>query len=432
MPTKGAGGLLSVADALSGVLSPLKPLAAETIPTTQSIGRVLAETAVSGLDMPAADLSSMDGYAVRAADCLTAGTRLTRIGESAAGHPFSGNIGPGETIRIFTGAYLPAGADAIILQEDAIATAESDGATITITEPATAGRFIRPVGLDAKKGAPLLPAGTRITARAMALLLAAGQIDIAVRRKPVIGILSTGDELVPPGLPLAPGQITSSNAAYLMAFVAASGGTPVDLGIAKDRPGAALYAVRNTPQPLDFILTTGGASVGTHDHIATDLNTTDLNTKNPKNSGAKESGTILGFWKIAMRPGKPLISGAIDGIPLLGLPGNPVSSAICALVFLRPVIATMTGDITTATATDALIPAELAHDLPANDKRQDYLRAIITYRPGAIPLVTPAAKQDSSMIGVLATATALLVRLPFDPARKTGDTVSIMLYPDTL
>ena len=427
MPTKGAGGLLSVADALSGVLSPLTPLAVETIPTTQSIGRVLAETAVSGLDMPAADLSSMDGYAVRAADCLTAGTRLTRIGESAAGHPFSGTIGQGETIRIFTGAYLPAGADAIILQEDVIATAESDGATITITEPATAERFIRPVGLDAKKGAPLLPAGTRITARAMALLLAAGQIDVTVRRKPVIGILSTGDELVPPGLPLAPGQITSSNAAYLMAFVVASGGTPVDLGIAKDRPGAALYAIRNTPQPLDFIVTTGGASIGTHDHIAT-----DLNTKNPKDSGANESGTILGFWKIAMRPGKPLISGAIDGIPLLGLPGNPVSSAICALVFLRPAIATMTGDITTATAKDALIPAELAHDLPPNDKRQDYLRAIITYRPGAIPLVTPAAKQDSSMIGVLATANALLVRPPFDPARTTGDTVSIMLYPDTL
>lgn len=419
MPHEQRPRLLPVADALDSLLSPLSPTSTETIAVTDSVGRVLAQDAVSRLDLPPAAVSAMDGYAIRAADGATSGASVTRIGESAAGHPFTGTLGPGEAVRIFTGAIVPDGADSIILQEDVTASGEQDGATITLNSPAIAGKFIRPAGLDATVGSALLPAGTLITARGMALLLASGHTQITVQARPHIGILSTGDELVRPGDDLAPGQIISSNAAYLAAFVTACGGIPVDLGIAADRAGAALAAVRATPLPLDFIVTTGGASVGTHDHIATDLESTDA--KSP-------SGTALSFWKIAMRPGKPLISGAIDGIPLLGLPGNPVSSAICALVFLRPAMARMTGTTTALTS----CPAELATDLADNDHRQDYLRVTVTYRDGHPPLVTPAPKQDSSMISVLARCNALAVRPPFDPARKAGDTITILPYPDGL
>jgi len=402
--------LLPVAEALARITAPLTAGSSETIQLNEAIGRVLANDLISQLDLPPEPVSSMDGYGVRSSDCVAIGTKLTRIGESAAGHPFVKSVNSGETVRIFTGAIVPPDVDSIILQEDVDAEAEADGAVITINEPASKGKFIRPAGLDTTKGAIVAEAGTKINARVMAIALATGHTSVDVHKKPRIGILSTGDELVLPGETPALGQVISSNAAYLTAFVTACGGEPVDLGIAADRPGALLEAVRATTMQLDMIVTTGGASVGVHDHIAGDL------------------AQNIDFWKIAMRPGKPLISGAVDDIPLIGLPGNPVSSAVCALVFLRPAIAKLSGrDIVPEP-----IQGVLDCDLPANDQREDYLRVRLTYRDNDVPLISPAPKQDSSMISVLANADALAIRPPFDPARTAGDPLSLLLFPDGL
>ena len=310
-------------------------------------------------------------------------------------------------MRIFTGAVVPQGADTIILQEDVSAESEDDGARITISEVPKHGQFIRPAGLDVSKGDLILHAGTVMSARLIALAVSAGHSEISVWRRPHVGILSTGDELVRPGEIPGAGQIISSNATYLAAFVEACGGIPVDLGIARDRPGEMLACVRAAPAPLDLVITTGGASVGTHDHIVSDLNS---------------AGTELGFWKIAMRPGKPLIHGRIDDIPLLGLPGNPVSSAVCANIFLRPAVARLSG----ADHQPQMIEARLGIDLAENDRRQDYLRSVLAYDGNGRPVVTPAKKQDSSMISVYAGANALVVRPPFDPPKTAGDTVMVM------
>lgn len=408
MPNDGKPpALLPVDDALARILDGLQPGCVEDCQLADAIGRILAKDITSKLSLPPAPVSSMDGYAVRAPDCGDVGISLTRIGESAAGHPWTGTLGAGQAVRIFTGAILPDGADSIILQEDVTATDEADGAIITIHEPAQCGQFIRPAGLDVKAGDVILKQGSLVSARSLSLAASAGHASLPVWRQPHVGILSTGDELVLPGEAPGPGQIVSSNAIYLAAFVRASGGVPIDLGIARDRAGAMLTCVRNAPVPLDLIVTSGGASVGTHDHIVSDL---------------AEAGSELGFWKIAMRPGKPLIHGRIDGIPLVGLPGNPVSSAVCATVFIRPAIAALGGHNHHPT----VISAELTCDLKANDRRQDYLRAILEYDIDGMPLVTPARKQDSSMVSIFAQASALIIRPPFDPALEAGARVTVM------
>jgi len=402
-----AGGpqpLLAVDEARRRVIDGLAPTTSESLPLSDAMGRVLASDVSARLSLPPAAVSAMDGYAVRSGDCSAVGATLQRIGESAAGRPWNGSVAPGTAVRIFTGAVVPDGADTIVLQEDVTAESETDGARITISEVPRHGQFIRPAGLDVSKGDLILRAGTVMSARLIALAVSAGHADISVWRRPHIGILSTGDELVRPGEIPGAGQIISSNATYLAAFVEACGGIPVDLGIARDKAGKMLACVRAASAPLDLVITTGGASVGTHDHIVSDLNS---------------AGTELGFWKIAMRPGKPLIHGRIDGIPLLGLPGNPVSSAVCATIFLRPAVARLGG----TEHAPQMISATLATDLAENDRRQDYLRAVLTYDGDGRPVVTPAKKQDSSMISVYAGANALVVRPPFDPPKTAGDTV---------
>jgi molybdopterin molybdotransferase len=399
--------LLPVAEALARILQDLAPSETESCDLRDVRGRVLATDIAARLSLPPAAVSAMDGYAVRAADCPAPGARLTRVGESAAGTPWNGKVGVAEAVRIFTGAVVPEGADTILLQEDVSATDETNGATITINEVPRDGQFIRPAGLDVTAGDIILVAGTMMSARLIALAISAGHTEVSVWHRPHVGILSTGDELVVPGGTPGPGQIISSNATYLSSFVAACGAVPVDLGIARDRPGDMLACVRGATTQLDLIVTSGGASVGTHDHIVNDLSA---------------SGTELGFWKIAMRPGKPLIHGHIDDIPLIGLPGNPVSSAVCANVFLRPAIARLSG----GNHTPQMISARLSHDLKANDQRQDYLRATLAYDEQGQPLVTPAQKQDSSMISVYAGANALLVRPPHDAPRQAGDMVMVM------
>ena len=408
MPTRQdaakAQPLLAVDEARRRVIDGLAPTTSESLPLSDAMGRVLASDVSARLSLPPAAVSAMDGYAVRSDDCAAVGTPLRRIGESAAGRPWTGRLEPGTAVRIFTGAVVPDGADSIVLQEDVTAESETDGARITLSEVPRHGQFIRPAGLDVSKGDLILRAGTVMSARLIALAVSAGHAEISVWRRPHIGILSTGDELVRPGEMPGAGQIISSNATYLAAFVEACGGIPVDLGIARDKAGEMLACVRAAPAPLDLVITTGGASVGAHDHIVSDLNS---------------AGTELGFWKIAMRPGKPLIHGRIDDIPLLGLPGNPVSSAVCANIFLRPAVARLGG-------TDhepQMIRATLASDLAENDRRQDYLRAVLTYDADGRPVVTPAKKQDSSMISVYAGANALVVRPPFDPPKTAGDPV---------
>ena len=433
--------LLPVDQALARILEGLPRTAIEHLPLERAHGRILAAPLASRLTLPEQDVSAMDGYAVNAADChalISADNSeqgqitLTRIGESAAGHPWAGRLGSGEAVRIFTGAVVPDGADTIILQEDVTASAEQDGASIILTEAPITGRFIRTAGLDVKAGTQILPAGTPLSARALALALSTGHAEAAFYARPRVGILSTGDELVSPGETPGPGQIISSNAAYLAAFVAACGAIAVPLGIARDQPGAMLASVRSVRDaqgvgdgPLDLIVTTGGASVGVHDHIVSDLEaTTTTNT----NDTATSPKSALDFWKIAMRPGKPLIYGRVDGIPLLGLPGNPVSSAVCALIFLRPSILHMAG----GAPDETLLTARLATPLAANDQRQDYLRARLSHDGDDLPLITPFDRQDSSMISVLSRSDALLVRPPFDPARAIGDLVTALPIPPRL
>ena len=408
MPTdNNAKALLPVDEARARILDGLVPGGTERCALADAIGRVLASDVASRLSLPPEAVSAMDGYAARHCDCQTIGTTLTRIGESAAGRPWDGSLAAGETVRIFTGAVVPDGADCIILQEDVDADSENDGAAITIKEVPGSGQFIRPVGLDVTAGDIVLTAGTTMSARLISLATSAGHTEVSVWHRPRIGVLSTGDELVLPGGAPERGQIISSNATYLAAFIRACGAVPVDLGIARDRPGAMLEQVRAAPTSLDMVVTTGGASVGTHDHIVSDLEST---------------GTELGFWKIAMRPGKPLLHGRIDGIPLLGLPGNPVSSAVCANIFLRPAIARLSGGV----HQPQLIAATLTADLRENDQRQDYLRSSLSYDEDGAARVTPARKQDSSMISIFAHADALIVRPPFDQPKSAGEQVLVM------
>lgn len=399
--------LLPVDDARARILEGLVPGDAERCALAEAMGRVVASDVASRLSLPPEAVSAMDGYAIRVADCQTVGATLTRIGESAAGRPWDGRLGPGQAVRIFTGAVVPDGADGIILQEDVEAGSETDGAVITVNEVPRDGKFIRPAGLDVTAGDIILTAGTVMSARLISLATSAGHTDISVWRRPHIGVLSTGDELVLPGDVPERGQIISSNATYLAAFIRACGAVPVDLGIARDRAGAMLEQVRAASLPLDMVVTTGGASVGTHDHLVSDLSS---------------AGTELGFWKIAMRPGKPLLHGRIDGIPLLGLPGNPVSSAVCANIFLRPAIAQLSG----SKHRPQMIAAELTEALRENDQRQDYLRSSLRYGEDGRARVTPARKQDSSMISIYANADALIVRPPFDAAKSAGDQVMVM------
>ena len=402
--------LLPVDQALAAILALLPQTNTTTKPLDKALGFTLAEDLVAVLTLPPQAVSAMDGYAVRAADVTSFPCKLTRIAESAAGHPWTGKIVAEQAVRVFTGAAIPDGADTIVIQEDVDPVAEQDNVEITVRSAEITGRYIRPAGLDISAGQVILPAGTLLSARAIGLAIAAGLTHASVRLRPRVGVLSTGDELVSPGQLPTPGQIISSNASFLANFLSTCGAEAINLGIARDVPGAMLDAVRRSSK-LDLVVTTGGASVGMHDHIVSDLGSSGQNA--------------LHFWKIAMRPGKPLISGNVDGIPLIGLPGNPVSTAVCALVFLRPAIAHMAGG--TASSLQFLMP--LAVDLGINDQRQDYIRAKIIIKDD-VQVILPAPRQDSSMMSVLATSNALIVRPPFDRAKATGEFVSVFLIPD--
>ena len=413
----GKPALLAVDDALAAIIATLPHTGTNLLPLSDALGYTLAEDLAARLTLPPQAVSAMDGYAVRGEDVSSVPCQLTRIAVSAAGHPWFGAINEGQAVRVFTGAALPDGADTIVIQEDVDPVAEENGINITVRNAEPVGRYIRPAGLDVTKGQIILRAGTQLSARAIGLASAAGLTEAVVSLRPRIGVLSTGDELVNPGTIPGPGQIISSNASFLRGFVAASGAEVVDLGIVRDASGAMLSAVRSAKN-LDLVVTTGGASVGVHDHIVSDLN----------DSG----GSRLNFWKIAMRPGKPLISGTVDGIPLIGLPGNPVSTAVCALVFLRPAIAHMTRDSRIGFGSiDHIFKVPLGVALEANDHRQDYIRANLQDSANG-QIILPASRQDSSMLSVLATANALIVRPPHDLAKRAGEMVDVLQIPALL
>ena len=395
--------MIAVEEAVERIVAAFAPLAAERVAIGDAAGRVLAEDALALANQPPDAVSSMDGYALRAADATQPGATLRVVGSAPAGHPYAGSIGAGETVRIFTGGVVPNGADAIVIQEDAT----GHGDTVTFAVAAQAGRHIRAAGLDFKAGETLVNSGQRLSARDLSLIAAGDVGFVKVRRKPRIVFAATGDELSVPGAARKPGGIVASSGYALAAMIERWGGSAIDLGILPDT-AEAVSSIADKATDADLIVTLGGASVGDHDLVQKALG--------PR-------GFALDFWKIAMRPGKPLIFGKLGAVPLLGLPGNPVSTLVCAMLFLRPAIAAMLGTADEAeTAT-----AKLSADLKENDGRQDYVRARIEMKDGE-RFVTPFAIQDSSMLSVLARADALIVRKPRAPAEKAGETVSILLF----
>jgi molybdopterin molybdotransferase len=401
--------LMPVTDALAAVLAGAEPLAEEMIPLDAAHHRVLAADVAALRTQPPQAMSAMDGYAVRSADAAQVAARFKVIGEVAAGRPFENLVGAGEAVRIFTGGVIPDGADAVIIQED---TVVEDGG-ITITEAAIPGRHIRPAGVDFRKGDVLLAGGSRLTDRDLALAAGMNYPELAVRRRPKVAILATGDELVMPGSIPGPGQIVYSNGYALRALARHEGAETIDLGIAADTVEATTLGIRRARDcGADILITTGGASVGDHDLVKQSL---------------EAEGVTMAFWRIAMRPGKPMMHGRLGAMRVIGLPGNPVSSYVCGFLFLVPLIRKLSGrgDVHHASET-----ALLGRDIAANDLREDYLRARLDVRSDGALVATPVNHQDSSLLGNLAAARALVVRPPFAAAASAGSSCEILRLPN--
>lgn len=399
-------GLLPVADALDRLLNGALPKAAELIPLAQAAGRVLAEPLYALRTQPPFNASAMDGYAVRAADVENVPVRLKIIGQAPAGKEFSGSVGAGEAVRIFTGAPVPQGADAILIQENT--TRPSDG-EVEALEPVTAGRNIRRRGLDFSQGDQLLEKGRVLDAAALSLAASANHPRLSVVGRPIVAIIATGDELLPPGSNPGPDQIISSNAYGVAAICAQAGAEVIDLGIAADRiEDISALVERALDLGADIVVTLGGASVGDHDLV---------------NEVLTKAGLDLSFWKIAMRPGKPLMFGRLGDVRCVGLPGNPVASLLCSELFLKPLVSRLAGRPHIADIHTAVLGAAMAE----NDLRQDYVRALVVPDEAGRLVATPYATQDSSMLRTLADSNAAIIRAPFAPALKTGDECQVLM-----
>ena len=394
---------LSVEEALRRILDGVEPLPAETVAIEAARGRTLAERLAALVTQPPFDASAMDGYAVRAADVRALPATLAVVGEAAAGHPFAGTVGPGQAARIFTGAPIPAGADAIVIQENTV----REGDKVTVREGAPDKGHVRPRGFDFAAGETLLAPGRQLGPRELALAAAMGHGRVPVHRRPRVAILSTGDELVRPGERPGPGQITASNHLGVGALAEQAGAEAQQLGIARDtRESLDEHFAR--ARDADVIVTIGGASVGDHDLVAPAL---------------KARGMTLAFWKIAMRPGLPLMFGRLGPARILGLPGNPVSSLVCARIFVVPLIRALLGH---AHRDERPTQARAAVPIEANGPRQHYMRATTALGADGLALVTPVRSQDSSLLSPLAEADCLLVRAPHAPAAPAGSLVDIL------
>jgi molybdopterin molybdotransferase len=398
--------LMPVAEALEKLLADVSPFESEMVPLEHANGRFLARPLASTRTQPPFAASAMDGYAIRHQDFAGGLTELSVIGEAPAGHGFSGTVNAGQTVRIFTGAPVPTGADTILIQENASRT----GDLISILEPPAKGAFVRPAGLDFSKGEILLNPPLRFDYRHLALAAAMNHAELPVIRQPKVAILATGDELVRPGAEPGPDQIIASNHAGVAALVEDCGAVPLDLGISSDDPVVLASHVRKAiEEEADILVTLGGASVGDHDLVQDVLG---------------KEGMDLSFWRIAMRPGKPLMAGRLGKTKVLGLPGNPVSSLVCGLLFLKPLLQSMLGQ---PNETSNLKNAILTADLPENDRRQDYVRATLSEETDSRLSVTPFERQDSSMLALLSKSGALIVRPPHGPALKAGTPVPILV-----
>jgi molybdopterin molybdotransferase len=389
--------LLPVAEAQTRLFAMATPVATERVPLRQAAGRWAAEDILARRTQPAADLSAMDGYAIRFAD-LPGPWRV--VGESAAGRPLPGTVGPGEAARIFTGASLPAGTDTVLVQEEA--AREGDRLMLAGEGPAHLGRNTRRRGLDFSEGGRLVGAGDRLTPPRIAVAATAGHGDLLVRRRIRVAIAATGDELVAPGTPVSDAQLPESNGVMLAAMLADYPVDVIDLGILPDR----LDALRDAFAAFqaDLLVTTGGASVGDHDLVRPAL---------------EAAGGSIDFWRIALRPGKPMMAGRLGDALVLGLPGNPVSAFVTATLFVRPVIAALSGASAPLPATTMAL---LGEPLPANGDRTDYLRAEL--RSGRAYASTI---QDSSMLLTLARSTCLIVRPAHAPVATVGDSAEVLM-----
>lgn len=382
------------------------PVGAEEVAIERAWDRTLAADLPARRSQPPFPASAMDGYAVRGADVGALPARLAVVGQSAAGHGFPGAVGPGEAVRIFTGAPVPEGADTIVIQEDT----EADDGRVLVREAPPVGKHVRAAGLDFTDGDVLLRAGERLDARRIALAAAMGYGRLDVRRRPRVAILATGDELVRPGETVGPDQIVASNTFAVAAIVERAGGEAVDLGIARDTMEDLDRAIRAVgEQGIDLLVTLGGASVGDHDLVQAALT---------------KAGMQLGFWRVALRPGKPLMHGRLGRALLIGLPGNPVSSIVCSILFVVPAIRALLGDPGAGEDPSELVL--LGADLPENDGRQDYMRAALARGPDGALVATAYPRQDSSMLAVLAESEALIVRPPRAPAARAGEPVRII------
>jgi molybdopterin molybdotransferase len=399
---------MPVADALSAILAGAEPLGEEMVALDAAHHRVLARDLAALRTQPPQAMSAMDGYAVRSADAAKVGARFKVIGEVAAGRPFGQSVGSGEAVRIFTGGVIPDGADSIVIQEDT----KVDGAVITITEATSPGQHIRPAGVDFNKGDVLLKGGNRLTDRDLSLAAGMNYPELAVRRRPKVAVLATGDELVMPGSQPGPGQIVYSNGYALRALARAEGAETVDLGIAADTVEATTHGIRRARDSgADILITTGGASVGDHDLVKQSL---------------EAERVAMAFWRIAMRPGKPMMHGRLGGMRVIGLPGNPVSSYVCAFLFLVPLIRALSGRAAIHHVRETGL---LGRDVIANDQREDYLRARLDERADGALIATPVNHQDSSLLGNLAAARALLIRAPFAPPAAAGSACDFLRLP---
>ena len=388
--------MISVQDALAHVLALATRTQTEVLPIREAGSRVLARSVVATRAQPPFATSVMDGYAI-SDETVVAGDTFSVIGEAAAGHGFPGVLGTGQAVRIFTGAPVPEGARRVVIQEDVW----RQGDNISINENFDNSIYIRKIGADFHVGDEL-PSPRRLSSADITLIAAMNVPTVEIYKKPVVALIATGDELVMPGETPKEDQIIASNALGLALLVEQAGGIARVLPIARDTEGA-LHQAFDLARGADLIVTIGGASVGDHDLVG---------------KVAQDRGLERAFYKVAMRPGKPLMAGRIEGAALLGLPGNPVSSMVCGKIFMQPLIRAMAGDVAT---TNARRSATLSNDIPANGPREHYMRAL---RDGSS--VSVAERQDSGLLSVLSNANALVVRPPLDPARKAGEAVEVI------
>ena len=397
--------LIPVAEAVERLLDGAGPLPGESVPLMEAMERVLADPVVALRTQPPFDASAMDGYAVRSADLDALPVRLSVIGAAPAGHAFAGAVGEKKAVRIFTGAPMPAGADTVVIQEN---TRDLGNSAIEVVEATAHGANIRKAGLDFAEGDLLLEKGRRLDPAALSLAASANHPQLRVVRRPLVAMIATGDELRAPGSALGPGQIVSSNAYGVAATAHSIGARALDLGIAADRKEDIADRIRQAvAAKADVLVTLGGASVGDLDLVHNVL---------------AAEGMTLDFWKVAMRPGKPLMSGRLGAMRCLGLPGNPVASLVCSQLFLKPLLARLGGRAHRPDLRDAVLGTAMA----ANDRRQDYVRAGVREENGRL-VATPFTIQDSSMLRRIAEADGLIVREPFAPATTAGAACRVLM-----